>query len=154
MLLALTVTVTFLDQLTKWLICRNFGTHDHITVIPGFFDLRKVLNAGAAWGMLSGQRALLIAVSVGMLSLLWYNRAEFIKSGRLARIGIGLLTGGIIGNLIDRLKSGSVIDFLDFHFRGRHWPAFNIADSAICVGVILLMLWNFRNGRRQMSKES
>ncbi len=149
MLLALIVIVTFLDQLTKWLVCRSFGAHDHLTVISGFFDLRRVFNAGAAWGMLSGQRTLLIGVSVGMLGLLWYNRTEFTKSGRLARIGIGLLTGGIIGNLIDRLKSGSVIDFLDFHWSTVYtFPTFNIADTAIFLGILAYFVQTFISERR------
>lgn len=149
MLLVLTVTVAFLDQLTKWLVCRNFGAHDHLTIIPGFFDLRRVLNTGAAWGMLSGQRALLVGVSVGMLALLWYNRAEFTKSGRLAQIGIGLLTGGIIGNLIDRLKSGAVIDFLDFHWMTVYtFPTFNIADTAIFLGILAYFIQTFISERR------
>ncbi len=149
MLLALTVTVTLVDQLSKWLVCRHFGAHDHLTVIPGFFDLRRVFNTGAAWGMLSGQRALLIAVSAGMLGLLWYNRAEFTKSGRLARIGIGLLTGGIIGNLIDRLKSGAVIDFLDFHWSTVYtFPTFNIADTAIFLGIVAYFIQTFISERR------
>ncbi len=149
MLRALIVTVTLLDQLTKWLVCRNFGAYDHLTIIPGFFDLRKVFNRGAAWGMLSGQRFLLIGVSVAMLGLLWYNRAEFAKSGRWGRIGISLLTGGIIGNLIDRIKLGYVVDFLDFHWSTVYtFPTFNIADSAIFLGIVAYFIQTFISERR------
>ncbi len=149
MLLALTIIVTFLDQLTKWLVCIKLGAYDHLTIIPGFFSLRRVFNTGAAWGMLSGQRALLVSVSVSMLGLLWYNRAEFTKSGRLAQIGIGLLTGGIIGNLIDRLKCGAVIDFLDFHWSTVYtFPTFNIADTAIFLGILVYFIQTFISERR------
>lgn len=141
MLLAITTAVTFLDQLTKWLASARFGTYDQITVIPGFFALRRVYNSGAAWGMLGGQRALLIGVSVGMLGLIWHNRAEFTKSGSLARIGIGLLCGGIVGNLIDRVKFGYVIDFLDFHWKTAYtFPTFNVADAAISIGIFIYFI--------------
>lgn len=149
MLLALTVTVTLLDQLTKWLVCRSFGAYDYFTIIPGFFDLRRVYNQGAAWGMLSGQRILLISVSFAMLGLLWHNRNEFTKLGLWGRIGAGLLTGGIIGNLIDRVKLGYVVDFLDFHWSTVYtFPTFNIADSAIFLGIVAYFIQTFISERR------
>lgn len=144
MIKTIAITLTLLDQFTKWLVCRNFGAADFVTVIPGFFSLRKVYNLGAAWGMLSGQRFFLIAVSVAMLALLWCNRHEFSETGTLCRAGIGLLTGGIIGNLIDRVKLGYVVDFLDFHCADRYaFPTFNVADSAIFIGIVLYFLHTF-----------
>lgn len=149
MLLAITAAVTFLDQLTKWLACTKFGAYDHITVIPGFFALRRVYNNGAAWGMLGGQRILLIGVSAGMLALIWRSRNEFTQGGSLARIGIGLLCGGIIGNLIDRIKLGYVIDFLDFHWQTAYtFPTFNVADAAISIGIFLTFIQIMRSEKR------
>ncbi len=136
MILAITAAVTVCDQFTKWLACTRFGAHDHLTVIPGFFSLRRVYNSGAAWGMLSGQRVFLVSVSAGMLALIWHNRDELTQSGRLGRFGIGLLCGGIVGNLIDRVKFGYVIDFLDFHWKNAYtFPTFNVADAAIFLGI-------------------
>lgn len=141
MLLTIITAVTFLDQLTKWLASTRLGAYDHVTVIPGFFTLRRVYNSGAAWGILGGQRVLLISVSISMLGLIWYNRSEFTKSGLLARIGVGLLCGGIVGNLIDRVKFGYVIDFLDFHWKTAYaFPTFNVADSAISIGIFLYFI--------------
>ena len=149
MILLLIFVVTFFDQLTKWLICKNFGIHDFCDVIPGFFSLRKVFNVGAAWGMLSGQRLFLIIVSVAMLTLLWHNRREFIESGKLCQVSIGLLTGGIIGNLIDRLKFGYVVDFLDFHWGTVYtFPTFNVADSSIFIGIVLFFLHTLFSKKR------
>lgn len=149
MIKGIAITVTLLDQFTKWLVCRNFGADDFVTVIPGFFSIRKVLNFGAAWGMLSGQRVFLIAVSVAMLFLLWRTRHEFQASGMPCRLGIGLLTGGIIGNLIDRVKFGYVVDFLDFHWTNIYtFPTFNIADSAIFLGIVLYFLHTFLSRKR------
>ncbi|MDD4097922.1 MAG: signal peptidase II [Lentisphaeria bacterium] len=150
----LAVTVLVADQASKWLVVANWPVGTLNTVIPGFFNFVHVRNPGAAWGILADHTWLL-----GLLSLLAFlGMAVFFRrlheDSRLAAMALGAILGGIAGNLIDRWARQSVVDFLDFHFRGRHWPAFNIADSAICVGVILLMLWNFRNGRRQMSKES
>jgi len=141
MFLAITAAVTFLDQLTKWLAITHFGSYDHITVISGYFALRRVYNSGAAWGMLGGQRALLIGVSVGMLGLILHNRHEFNQGGLLARIGVALLCGGIVGNLIDRVKFGYVIDFLDFHWKTAYtFPTFNVADAAITIGILLYFI--------------
>lgn len=136
--IALAVAVA--DQITKAAVVSGMGFHDAIHVIPGFFDIRKVFNYGAAWGIMEGHRIFLVAISAGMLALLWHSRRDFLKSGRMCRIGVGLLVGGIIGNLIDRVKLGYVVDFLDFHWRGWSFPAFNIADSAICVGILLYFI--------------
>jgi len=135
------VTITFFDQLTKRLAVWGFpGDGDHITVIPGFFDLRLVYNEGAAWGMLSGQRWILIAVSAMMLVFIVWNRKELAKGGRFQSIMTGLLMGGIAGNLTDRVLTGKVIDFFDFHWENvYYYPVFNIADSAICVGIFCLL---------------
>lgn len=143
MITGLIVIVTVLDQLTKWLVQRYLDFGSSVTIIPGLFDFSKVYNRGAAWGMLSGQRVILVAVSALMLGFLWLNRKEFLRGGRIERIGVGLLAGGIIGNLIDRVKLGYVIDFLDFHWGTYTFPTFNVADSAICVGVALFVVCQF-----------
>lgn len=138
--LLLAALVTAADQLAKWLALCAFPDGAHLCVIPGFFDLRCVLNRGAAWGMLAGRRVLLVLVSAGMLGLLAWQRKDLVQT-RLSRIATGVLAGGIFGNLLDRLFRGEVVDFLDFHWKNVYsFPTFNIADAAITVGVALLLL--------------
>ena len=133
--------VTLLDQATKAWVQAAFAYGEKRTVIPGLFNLHHIRNTGAAWGLLAGWRVLLIAFSLAMLLLLLRRRREFFYGFRGGRLAAGLLAGGIVGNLVDRVKHGFVIDFLDFHW-GETWafPAFNIADSAIFLGIALYFL--------------
>ena len=129
------IGIVCLDQATKFAVVSHFGLGDYVSVINGFFDFRYVRNTGAAWGMFSGQGAFLILLSVVMLGVIFVYRRQFLYDTKLHRVAGALMTAGIVGNLIDRLKWGFVIDFLDFHVGDSHFPAFNVADSAICVGV-------------------
>ncbi|MDI6774636.1 MAG: signal peptidase II [Verrucomicrobiota bacterium] len=138
--LCISVAVTLLDQLSKFFIHCRFILGDRRTVIPGLFDLSYVQNTGAAWGMLKGLSHWLVALSVVILVVLIVFRRRFIKNTWPYRAAMGLMIGGIAGNLIDRVKWGYVIDFLDFYWGRHHFPAFNLADSAICVGVGLYIL--------------
>lgn len=129
-----------LDQASKFATLRAFSGGRSLQIAPGFFDLRLVLNRGAAWGMLSGRRLLLTAVSVAMLFMLWTARRD-LSATRISRVATGLLAGGIAGNLLDRLVRGHVVDMFYFHWRGIwSFPVFNVADSAITVGVALLLI--------------
>lgn len=150
MILPLACLITLSDQITKYWVYTHFQLGEGYPIIPQFFTIRKVLNWGAAWGIFSGQQPMLIAISIGMLGLLWHARHEILASSRLSRFSIGLLSGGILGNLIDRIKYGYVIDFLDFHY-GVHYtfPAFNIADSAICVGIALYFIVSLLESKRK-----
>ena len=137
--------VVIIDQLTKLWIMTNFGLHEQQNVIPGFFNLVYVTNTGAAFGFLAGSKSWLrqlffVGVSAVALVVIVYAYGHLKKQGRMFVYALGLIGGGAIGNLIDRLRFGSVVDFLDFYLAGYHWPAFNIADSAITVGVGLFML--------------
>ena len=123
----------------RWLADGPDGAPRPFTVAPGFFDLRLVLNRGAAWGMLAGRRLLLCGVSAAMLAVLWANRRELLRT-RLSSAASALLAGGIAGNLVDRLLRGEVVDMLDFHWGASAFPTFNLADAAISVGVGLLLL--------------
>ena len=136
--------VAVLDQYTKQLVRWNFALGESHPVIAGFFDLTYVRNPGAAWGILGGQNGFLMILSVIMLVLMFVFRKTFLTHALEHRISLGLLTGGVVGNLMDRVRQSWVTDFLDFHWHGHHWPAFNIADAAICTGVglyILSSLW-------------
>lgn len=129
------IGIVCLDQVTKAIIVSRFGLGDYVSVINGFFDFRYVRNTGAAWGMFSGHGTFLVILSIIMLGVIFVYRRQFLYDTRLHRVAGGLMTAGIVGNLIDRLKWGFVIDFLDFYVGESHFPAFNVADSAICVGV-------------------
>jgi signal peptidase II len=99
-----------------------------------------VRNTGAAWGILGGQNASLSLLSIVMLALMFFFRRSLLSDTWEHRLALGLMAGGIVGNLMDRLRLGWVTDFLDFHWNGHHWPAFNVADAAICTGVGIYML--------------
>jgi len=137
--------VVIIDQLTKLWIMANFALHEQQNVIPGLFDLVYVTNTGAAFGFLAGSKSLLrqvffVGVAVVALVVIVYAYGHLKKQGRIFAYSLGLIGGGALGNLIDRLRFGSVVDFLDFYLGSYHWPAFNAADSAITVGVGLFLL--------------
>jgi signal peptidase II len=134
------------DQLTKWLVLGYFENRYPRVELTGFFNLVLVFNKGAAFSLfaqaagwqtpLLAAFALAAAVIVSVLIVRNPGRG-------LLRLGLALILGGALGNLIDRLRFGHVVDFLDFHALGWHWPAFNVADSAISVGAVILILEGF-----------
>ena len=143
--LAVSLAVLFLDQWSKGLVTRTMEVHQSKTVIADVFDLTYVRNTGAAFGLFasvdSSVKAILlnsIAVIVFLIVSAYALRSSH-KSVRL-QVGLALILGGAVGNLLDRVRFGYVVDFLDFSISGHHWPAFNVADSAICIGVALLFL--------------
>jgi signal peptidase II len=151
LIVLLAVGVAVLDQATKEWVLRAFALGESVPVIPGFFHLTYVRNTGAAWGLMSGSNHWLVVFSVVMLVLLVVFRHAFHGGRGIHRVGLGLLLGGIAGNLFDRMRYGYVVDFLDFHLGGRHFPAFNVADAAITLGVGIYLLgaaWEERRARR------
>lgn len=146
LLLGLAVGVFVADQLSKaWIAHRlPYGTYGELSgairVIKGFFYVVHVGNTGAAWSMFSGQSVLLATLALATLVAIFFWRSALGLRDRLAQICFGLLCGGIVGNLTDRLLHGHVIDFIDLHFGTYVYPTFNVADSGICVGV-MLYLW-------------
>lgn len=146
------MVITVSDQLTKYLVRMSFDRGESLTIIPGFFDLTYLRNTGAAWGILEGRNASLSILAIVMLALMVFFRRSFLSDTVEHRVALGLMIGGIVGNLVDRIRLGWVTDFLDFHVCGHHWPAFNIADAAICVGVgvyIVSSWWLARHPLRQ-----
>ncbi len=141
--LLLAILVTLCDQWTKSLVRQHFDLYENVVLIEGFFDLRYIQNTGAAWGLFADRHYWLALLSVFVLCGMAIWRRAFFREVLIDRIAMGLLIGGITGNLIDRIRLQYVVDFLDFHWRGWHFPAFNVADSAICIGVGLLMLAQF-----------
>ncbi|WP_041607658.1 signal peptidase II [Halobacteroides halobius] len=135
-LIAFLVTLV-LDQLTKYLVVKNFTLYQSIPIIKDVFHLTYVQNRGAAFGILQNQVTFFIVISIVVIGLLIYFYHELPLDNFWNRFALGLALGGTIGNLIDRVRVGYVIDFLDF----RIWPVFNIADSAIVVGVSIFSYW-------------
>jgi len=148
------LAVVLLDQATKLLIIRTIQYGQAIAIIPDFFDIVFVLNPGAAFGFLATLSAgvrnpLFILVSVVAVVLIVFYRARYLGSNRLVSFALALVLGGAAGNLIDRLRYGMVVDFLDVHVGQYHWPAFNVADSTISIGVGLMILDIFLDWRRE-----
>jgi signal peptidase II len=147
--------VIALDQITK-LIIVNVLPNSNIekTVIPGFFKLVHWENTGAAWSLFRGSNAVLAAVALIALVILYFSRHHFDARTLIGQIAFGLICGGIVGNLIDRIRVKSVIDFLYFYLGDWGFPAFNVADSAICTGVALVFLLTWRSERGPKTAES
>lgn len=137
------------DQLSKQLVVHHLQWQHGLEIIPGFFSLTLVHNTGAAWGMFKDHALWLTLLAVAALVFLCIARRHFTYVGLVPRIALGLLLGGIIGNLTDRLLFGYVIDFLSFHINQYQWPVFNIADSAICTGVGLYFLDSLKRGKAE-----
>jgi len=142
-----------LDQLTKYLVASSLSLYQVVTVIPGFFNLTRVHNRGAIFGFLSNSQNSLgrIGLNLGAILALGVVAYYFFKPPRemiLPRLSLSLIISGAIGNIVDRLFRGYVIDFLDFYAGRFHWPFFNLADSCITVGVILLLFDLLRSKRR------
>jgi len=138
----LTVLLVAIDQLTKWVVLQRIPLHDTVPVIPGLLNLTYVRNTGAAFGMLNASDFAYKSVVVAGLALLalfgiiWYAR-KFAGDAWPARYGFVLIIAGAVGNLIDRVTLGFVVDFVDVYFGGWHFWAFNVADAAITVGAVL-----------------
>jgi signal peptidase II len=151
--LGLTVALVLLglDQLTKWAALDLLDLAARPIAVTPFFNLVLVWNRGVSFGMLDALGAVApwllsgLAVAVVIALLLWLRRSEH----AVMAIGLGLVIGGALGNVIDRLRYGAVVDFLDFHLAGWHWPAFNLADAGICVGAGLIVVDGLLAPRRQ-----
>jgi signal peptidase II len=143
-----------LDQATKLAIEHSIALGATHVVIRGFFNIVHVGNTGAAWSIMRDNNLLLAAISAVTLALLIWFRRSFPLHRPVVSWALGLICGGIVGNLVDRVRVGHVIDFLDFYRGAWHWPAFNVADSAICVGVTLYIIATWRDGQqKQVSPE-
>jgi len=139
------VVVAVADQLTKWLVVRSLSEDETRVVISGFFSLVNWANPGTAWSILKDCNLVLVVVSLLALVAMFFFRHTFQLHRPGSRVAVGLITGGIIGNLIDRVRLHHVTDFLYFYIGQYRWPAFNVADSAICVGVGLYIIFSWRN---------
>jgi signal peptidase II len=154
---ALAALIVLADQLTKLLVLGYFANRAPREEITGFFNLVLVFNQGAAFSMFADaagwQTPLLITFAFVASGIVGYLIVKD-PQRKLLCFGLALILGGALGNVIDRLRFGHVVDFLDFHVMGWHWPAFNVADSAITVGAVLLILEGFVHRERRAGAPS
>ncbi|HEV8376357.1 MAG TPA: signal peptidase II [Candidatus Polarisedimenticolia bacterium] len=150
--LALSLLLFGLDRLSKSLVVARLPLYESVPVIEDFFHLTHVANTGALFGLLAGMASPLrglIFITIPVLAILLILAFQFRtqESDFLVQAGLSLILGGAMGNLYDRVALGHVVDFLDFSVAGHHWPAVNLADSSICLGVFTLVLDLFRRER-------
>jgi len=154
LLLLVSLVVLAFDQATKLYIDSRFALYESVTVLENFFHITYVRNKGAAFGILADNAFrvpfFITVASIAAVGIFWYLH-KLGKGQKLHVLALSLVFSGAVGNLIDRIRLGEVIDFLDVHWYQHHWPAFNVADSAICVGVSLLLLdmWRQESAKRK-----
>ncbi len=139
--------VLILDQLSKWYIRHTFGLYESVAIIDSVFHITHIRNAGGAFGLLNqGAKVwrlpFFLAVSCVAVGVLLAFVRRIDPRQRWLLLALGGILGGALGNLVDRMISGEVTDFLDFHWHGYYWPAFNVADSGISVGMIILLAYS------------
>ncbi len=145
-LYAVAAAIVLLDQASKFSIVQAMRPGETLTLIPGLLDIAYVLNPGAAFGIMASRSSafrspFFVGISIVAIALIVYYYHRYLhEAARLPSTALGLILGGAVGNLIDRLRVGMVIDFLDVHAGAYHWPAFNVADAAISIGVGLMLL--------------
>lgn len=148
------VIAVILDQVSKIWIVNSMGLYHSKTIIPGFLNMTYVTNSGAAFSFLADVDSPwrhYFFVSVGcfaliILTVIWFRQRN---SPSLSNVALALIAGGAAGNLIDRVRLGAVVDFIDVYIGSYHWPAFNIADSAICVGVVLYLVFSYFEDKKE-----
>ena len=145
------------DQFTKIVIDRSMTLYQSIPVLDGLFNLTYLRNKGAAFSFLataSWRIPFFIGVTLVAAVVILMTVRKLREEQRLAQSALAMIFSGAVGNLIDRVRLGEVIDFLDVYWKGYHWPTFNVADSLICVGVTLMALEMFRDERKQISSRA
>jgi signal peptidase II len=157
---AIALLVLVLDQITKAIVLQFLpNVWDERTILPGFFKVVHWQNTGAAWSSFTGKNGLLALIAIAALVILFFSRHHFNSHTVLGQLAFGLVIGGIMGNLVDRIIRQHVVDFLRFYLQQRGgeeagFPAFNVADSAICIGVTLVFLMTWRNEHTPKTVES
>lgn len=142
--------IIIVDQITKFIIKANFSLYEQVNIVKGFFKFIYIRNDGVIWGIFSNSKSHIIPVIITVLSIaalltVFYIFAKTSISCRLELISLSFIMGGAVGNLIDRFFLGYVVDFIDIYIKSYHWPTFNIADSFISMGIVLLLISVLRN---------
>lgn len=141
--------VIALDQFTKWLVVRNMSLYESIPVIGDFFHLTSHRNKGAAWGMLEGKMFFFYIITIIVVIGILYYLHNHARSNRMLGVSLAFILGGAIGNFIDRLVRKEVVDFFDFNIFGYDYPIFNIADSSLVIGIIMLLIASYLEEKRK-----
>lgn len=149
--------ILLLDQWTKSMVIQRLPLYQRVEVIQGFFNLTHVRNTGGAFGIFGGEKGgvgslLFVVVSLLAIGAIIFLFIKIREGEKALALSFSLVLSGAIGNLIDRLRYGEVVDFLDFHLSTYHWPAFNVADSAICIGIGLMALELFRREGKKSTR--
>lgn len=149
--------ILLLDQLTKYIVVQKLGLYRKVEVIHGFFNIVHVRNTGGAFGIFGGARGgigsiLFVVVSLIAIVAIIFLFIKTRENEKILALSFSLVLSGALGNLIDRLHYGEVVDFLDFHIATYHWPAFNVADSAICIGIGLMALEILKRDHKRSTK--
>jgi signal peptidase II len=156
--LSVSVLLAVADQIAKRIVVSNFRLGEHLVIIPGFFNLNYLRNRGGAFSLLAGLppvwgRVFFIVATAGALAFVFYLYRYHPPSNRWSRLSLFLIFGGGLGNLVDRVFYGEVIDYILLYYRDFYWPAFNLADSCISVGVVLLAVDIFRDSGEDSGSE-
>ena len=149
LVLSIALIVALADQLTKWIIVRNMYLHESIQVIPGIFSITRIHNTGIAFGLFPGIPDVFTVITLMSMLIVVYFYLTIEPRTMLLTVGCALILGGALGNLLDRFRLGYVVDFIHFSF----WPAFNVADSSVSIGVALLLL-NFLMEKKGLAEDA
>jgi len=147
---SLILIIIFFDQISKFFIRANFNLYEQIDIFKGFLKIIYIRNSGVVWGLFSGNQNHLVPIIISILSIaalltVLYIFIKTSPSCRLELISLSFIMGGAVGNIIDRFILGFVVDFIDIYIKSYHWPTFNIADSFISIGIVLLLISVLRN---------
>jgi signal peptidase II len=147
--------ILFSDQWTKYVVQQRLALYQRVEVIQGFFDLIHVRNPGGAFGIFGGEKGglgslLFVVVSLVAIGSILFLFVKTREDEKTLSLSFSLVLSGALGNLVDRLRFGEVVDFLDFYLHSYHWPAFNVADSAICIGIGLMAFDLFIRDRKKL----
>ena len=156
-LLIFCLGILLLDQATKYMVVQKLPLYTRVEVIHGFFNLTHVRNTGGAFGIFGGEKEgigsiLFVVVSLIAVGVILFLFTKVKENEKNLALAFSLILGGAIGNLIDRLRYGEVVDFLDFYLSTYHWPAFNVADSGICIGIGLMAIEVLIRDRKRSAK--
>ncbi len=145
--------IFILDQLSKYLILQQPQLSEHTVMeVTTFFNLALVFNRGVSFGMFSGQNQPILLTTISLIIIAILFRWLWKNDSLMVALGIGCVIGGAIGNVVDRVRYGAVVDFLDFHIGNLHWPAFNIADSFVFIGVVVLCVYSMFFEQKKLSE--
>jgi signal peptidase II len=150
----ISLAIVALDQVTKGWVVQQMDLYQSLIVIPDFFFITSHRNRGAAFGILQNQQLLFLVVTTAVVIAIVYFMISMRKESVLIRLGLSFILGGAIGNFIDRLRMGEVVDFFHFQFGSYQFPIFNVADAAICVGVFFFLLATFFDSKKESVETS